>query len=89
VAEDLILLDGSRQAEELSELSLALASAYEFEPLLHLIQRSCRQVETRENSLILFYIASVFINRKPEAGTAFFDAFTWLIHSLVGENRKT
>ena len=61
-----------------------MANADEFEQLLHVIQRSWRQVETREEALTLFSIASAFISRKPEVGIAFFDAFTWVDTFLGG-----
>jgi len=66
------------QAGALWELGTVLVSADEFEQLLHVIQLTWRQVETRKEALTLFSPASVFISRKPEVGVHFFDAFTWV-----------
>jgi hypothetical protein len=74
----------SWQAEALRELGTAMASADELDQLLHLIQRSWRQVETIEEALTLFSIASAVISRKPKVGIPFFDAFTWVDTFLGG-----
>jgi tetratricopeptide (TPR) repeat protein len=78
------ILDRSEQAEALSTLSTAMVSVDEFEQLLHVIQRTWHQVESREEALTLFPLASVFIPCKPQMAIAFFDAFTWVDTFLGG-----
>ena len=79
-----IIHASSEQGRALSTLATAMASADEFEKSLHVIQRVWRQVETRDEALSLFSIASVFISHKPEVGVAFFDAFNWVDTFLGG-----
>jgi tetratricopeptide (TPR) repeat protein len=74
----------SQQAEALRDLATEMASAAEFERLLHLIQRSWRQVEKREEALTLFSMASSIISFKPKVGISFFDAFTW-VEQFLGQ----
>jgi hypothetical protein len=51
---------------------------------MHVIQRSWRQVETREEVLTLFSIACAFISRNPQVGIPFFDAFACVDTFLGG-----
>jgi hypothetical protein len=51
---------------------------------LHLIQRSWRQVKTREEAFILFSMATAVISSKPEIGIAFIAAFNWVDKFLGG-----
>jgi len=74
----------SQQARALRALGTAMVSVDEFEQLLHVIQRAWRLVETREEALTLFSIASAFISHKPEVGITFFDAFPWVDTFLGG-----
>jgi hypothetical protein len=76
--------DRSQRAKALMKLGSEMDSTDEFEQLLHVTQRAWRQVETSEEALTLFSIASAFISRKPEVGIAFFDAFTWVDTFLDG-----
>ena len=68
--------DSYWQAQALPALSTALGSAGEIASLLRVIQRAWRRVETREEALTLFSIASSIISRNPEVGIPLFDAFT-------------
>ncbi|MGZ3644868.1 MAG: hypothetical protein ACXVCM_13570, partial [Ktedonobacteraceae bacterium] len=70
--------DSSWQAKVLKALATGMDSADEIEQLIYLIQRSWRQVKTREEALTLFPLARAVISHKPEVGISFFDAFTWV-----------
>ncbi|MFL5655392.1 MAG: AAA family ATPase [Ktedonobacteraceae bacterium] len=70
-------------AQALRELGAAMVNADEFEQLLCVIQRSWRQVKTREEALSLFSLAKAFISRKPKMGITFLDAFT-KVDTFVG-----
>jgi hypothetical protein len=57
------LQNSDTRARALRDLATMMAGAEELEQLLHLIQRSWRQVETREKALTLFSMAST-LRRK-------------------------
>ncbi len=74
----------SWQAEPLKDLATLMARTDNLEHLLHLIQRSWHQVESRKEALTFFSIAYAVISYKPEVGKAFFDAFIWVNTFLDG-----
>ena len=75
--------DSAAQARALRDLAI-MSYADELELALHLIQRSWRQVETREDALALFSMASAVISSKPNVGIPFFEAFIWVDTFLGG-----
>ena len=57
--------------------------------VLHVIQRSLRQDEKRNEALTLFSIVSAVISYTPDIGTAFFVLSPGPILSRVGKNETT
>ena len=72
------------QADALNDLATMMARTNKLKQLLHLIQRAWRQVETREEALTLFSIASAVISCTTDIGTAFLSAFSWVDTFLGG-----
>jgi hypothetical protein len=76
--------NSSKQAEALTALATKMDSADELKQLLHVIQRSWRQAETRKEAFTLFSMAGAVISRKAKVGIAFIAAFNWVDTILVG-----
>jgi len=76
--------NSSKQAGALRNMVTMMARTDKLEQLLHLIQRSWRQAETRKEALALFTIAIAVISNTPDIGTDFLSAFTWVDNFLGG-----
>ncbi len=68
----------------LNELGTILATTNEFEELLHLVQRTWLQIETREDAIALLPLAVGLISLEPDIGIEFCKAFDWVDDFLVG-----
>jgi hypothetical protein len=73
-----------QQAKALSDLATMMARTDKLEQVLHVIQRSWRQAETRGEALTLFCGIIAIISHTPDIGTAFLSAFSWANNFLGG-----
>jgi hypothetical protein len=72
------LNDPGERACLLVSVADTLAQASQYAELLRLVQQAWLQAGTKDDCLNLFATVQGFILLDPEAGTAFYDAFTWV-----------
>jgi tetratricopeptide (TPR) repeat protein len=68
----------------LNALAKKLIKLGEYKHLLSLIHHAWLQADTRKNAIELLSLAAGFIPLKPELGTTFCDAFSWVNDFLRG-----
>jgi hypothetical protein len=69
--------------------SLTVGDQHKLDQVLHLIQRSLRQDEKRNEALTLFSKVFVAVSSTPDIGTVFFVLSPGSILSRVGKNDTT
>jgi hypothetical protein len=76
--------DSSQQTDALKGLATIVARTNTLKQVLHLIQRSWRQAETREEAPTLFSLGIAVIPYTTDISTAFLSAFSWVNTFLRG-----
>ena len=76
--------DSKQQAAALKNLIEVLIKYYKHDRILHLVQRSYLQAETRDFALQEISLAAGLISLKPEIGIALYEAFKWVDTFLAG-----
>lgn len=76
------------KASALAELAKTLAESREYKHLLHMVQKSWLEADTREEVILLLPVAYGFVSLKPEIGIAFYGAFAW-VNDFLKESGAT
>lgn len=72
------LEESDEKDRALQALVTALVTVNENELVLHIVQQTWLQVETRDSALNFFPLACGFVSLNPEVGRGLYEAFRWV-----------